>query len=462
MAELKDVLKECEGICNKYEGAIGGYAPGGLYVQFCDEVIRVIFLIACCDGKVDSAEINMLNNTFGMMLNYEMLVRRYGNDYLTEDSYLQKVPEVIKLVAKAEKEANMGEQCYLLETRRLYQFYEQFGKVLINCSGIRLKFAITLLDYFLNGVMEYIYGIEAQEVDILQHEQLKNRLLEDKDTLFARNEEPFIAEINKVLDEVDSLVGLVNVKREVHDMVNLLIVQKLREKKGLKTTSISRHMVFMGNPGTGKTTIARKLADIFKHLEILEKGQLVEVDRSMLVSGEMGETAERVRRIVEQAMGGVLFIDEAYALDSDVEGDYGQEAIETLLKIMEDQRENLIVIAAGYNDLMDKFLDSNPGLRSRFSKFVQFTDYSEVELYQIFELYCKEQDYILAEGTKEVILDKIRNMKVINMEHFGNARSIRNYFEKVISNQANRVVAEMGMGCGNDGNGLITIKVADL
>ena len=166
-----------------------------------------------------------------------------------------------------------------------------------------------------------------------------------------------------------------------------------------------------------------------------------------------------MRKIAEKAMGGVLFIDEAYTLSSDVEGDYGQEAIETLLKIMEDYRDNLVVIVAGYNDLMNKFLDSNPGLRSRFSKFIQFTDYSEIELYDIFKLYCREQDYHLAEETRDIILDKIRNMKTINMEHFGNARTVRNYFERVISNQAQRIVQG---GILYDEQSLTTISIEDL
>ena len=459
MSELKQGLLECREICNKYESTIGGFAPGGLYVQFCDEVINMAFLIAVCDENVTAAEINLINNTFDKMVNYEMLIRRYGDDCLTEDSFLQKVPKVIQLIARAEKADILRETNYLSDTWRLYQFMEQFGNVLINCSGARLKYAVKLLDFFLNGMKEHIYEVEAKE-GIQELPKIKEQRLEDKATLFARSEEPFIKEINQVLKEIDELVGLVNVKKEIHDMVNLLIVQKIRAQKGFKTTNISRHMVFTGNPGTGKTTIARKMADIFKYLDILENGHLVEVDRSMLVSSEMGQTAVNVRKLAEEAMGGVLFIDEAYSLNSETEGDYGQEAIDTLLKIMEDERDRLVVIVAGYNDLMEQFLDSNPGLRSRFSKFIQFVDYSEVELYEIFALYCKQQDYILAEGTQSIILDKIRNMKEINMQHFANARAMRNYFERVISNQANRMIQEYGLD--DSENALITITVKDL
>lgn len=459
MSELKAGLLECQRVCDKYESTIGGYALGGLYVQFCDEVINLAFLIAVCDENVTPAEISLINTTFDKMVNYEMLIRRYGNDCLSEDSFLQKVPKVIQLVARAEKADILRESNYLEDTWRLYQFMEQFGNVLINCSGARLKYAIKLMEFFLNGMKEFIYEVEAKE-GVQELPKLKEQRLEDKATLFGRSEEPFIQKINQVLQEIDALVGLVNVKKEIHDMVNLMIVQKIRSQKGFKTTNISRHMVFMGNPGTGKTTIARKMADIFKYLDVLEKGHLVEVDRSMLVSAEMGKTAENVRKLAEQAMGGVLFVDEAYSLASEIEGDYGQEAIDTLLKIMEDEREHLVVIVAGYNDLMEHFLDSNPGLRSRFSKFIQFVDYSELELYQIFELYCKQQDYLLAADTQPIIVEKIRSMKELNMQHFANARAIRNYFEKVISNQANRMIEEYGLG--EDENALITITVKDL
>lgn len=459
MSELKQNLLECQRICDKYETLIGGYAQGGLYVDFCDEVINMAFLIAVCDENVTAAEINLINNTFDKMVNYEMLIRRYGDDCLTDESFLQKVPKTIQLIARAEKADILRETNYLSDTWRLYQFLEQFGNVLINCSGARLKYAVKLMDFFLNGMKEYIYEVEAKE-GAAELPRIKQERLEDKATLFARSEEPYIKEIERVLKEIDELIGLVEVKKEIHDMVNLLIVQKIRAQKGFKTAAISRHMVFMGNPGTGKTTIARKMGDIFKYLEILENGHMVEADRSMLVASEMGKTAINVRKLAEEAMGGVLFIDEAYTLSSDIEGDYGQEAIDTLLKIMEDERERLVVIVAGYNDLMEQFLDSNPGLRSRFSKFIHFMDFSEVELYDIFALYCRKQDYILAEDTKPVILDKIRNMKEINMQHFANARTIRNYFEKVISNQANRMIEEYGLG--EDENALITITVKDL
>ena len=168
---------------------------------------------------------------------------------------------------------------------------------------------------------------------------------------------------------------------------------------------------------------------------------MIETDRSGMVAGYMGQTAEKVTDVVKQAMGGILFIDEAYSLVSENEGDFGQEAINTLLKLMEDNRDNLVVIVAGYDEEMDDFINSNPGLRSRFNRYIHFNDYTDDELLQIFKQYVAEQDYVLEEGIDDVIMNAIRGIHEAESENFGNARSMRNYFEKVISNQANRLIA---------------------
>ncbi len=482
MADMKQILNECKRVCEKYEKEIGGYEPGGLYNLFCDEVINMAFLIAACDGNVSEAELTTINDSFMVLTNYDMLLKRYGTDYLSEESFLHKVPEVIRLVARAEKEAHFGGKSFLSDTRVLYKGMKQFGNIIIHCSGARLKFAIMLLDFFTNGILEYIFSVEdqddllesishmsykkepesLQEMENIDRIQLQRHLAEDKKTLFNRNQEENITEINEILAKVDALIGLDNVKKEVHDIVNLLIVQKMREKSGLKSPNISRHLVFTGNPGTGKTTIARMMAEIYKSLGILQSGHLVETDRSGLVAGYMGQTAEKVKEVTQSAMGGVLFIDEAYTLINNKEGDYGQEAVDTLLKIMEDCRDNLIVIVAGYSDLMEQFLDSNPGLRSRFNKYIQFTDYSEQELLRIFKGYCKDQDYRLAENMDAKILEKIQEMKGESTENFGNARTMRNYFEKVISNQANRLIQSAGMHKNSDADILAEIIVEDL
>lgn len=268
------------------------------------------------------------------------------------------------------------------------------------------------------------------------------------------------AELNNLLEDIDAMIGLDGVKREVHNLVNILQVQRLRQKRGLKYPTMSNHLVFTGNPGTGKTTVARKIGKIYKCLGILEKGHFVETDRSGLVAGYMGQTAEKVNEVVESAMGGVLFIDEAYALTNySMEGDFGQEAVDTLLKVMEDKRDNLVVIVAGYPEEMEKFLDSNPGLRSRFNKHIQFEDYSVSQLLEIFNLMCSTQDFVVAEDAKDLLMMNIGQMVASSKENFANAREIRNYFEDVVSRQANRL---MNMSSVEMGDALITIEKEDL
>jgi SpoVK/Ycf46/Vps4 family AAA+-type ATPase len=259
------------------------------------------------------------------------------------------------------------------------------------------------------------------------------------------------------------MVGPGNVKKEIHDMVNMMLINEMRRRKGLKNPVVSRHLVFTGNPGTGKTTIARAIGKIYKTLGILEKGHMIETDRAGMVAGYMGQTAEKVTDVVKQAMGGILFIDEAYSLVTESEGDFGQEAINTLLKLMEDNRDNLVVIVAGYTEEMQDFINSNPGLRSRFNRYIQFNDYSDEELLQIFKAYVDEQDYILEEGTDETVLEAVKNIRSSEGENFGNARSMRNYFEKVISHQANRLIDVSSMSfSGGDDDELMKIKKEDL
>jgi SpoVK/Ycf46/Vps4 family AAA+-type ATPase len=215
----------------------------------------------------------------------------------------------------------------------------------------------------------------------------------------------------------------------------------MREEMHMKPPSVSLHMVFSGNPGTGKTTVARLLSGVYKSLGLLEKGHLVEVDRSGLVSGYIGQTATKVQEVVQKALGGILFIDEAYTLTSGKgEGDFGQEAVDTLLKAMEDHRDELVVIVAGYPELMNGFLDSNPGLRSRFNKFLYFEDYKPEELVEILEDQCKKAEYRMSEEAHDLALAFFEDRVAKHLDNFANGRDARNYFEKAVANQASRIV----------------------
>jgi SpoVK/Ycf46/Vps4 family AAA+-type ATPase len=248
--------------------------------------------------------------------------------------------------------------------------------------------------------------------------------------------------LEELMAELDGLVGLDKVKADVKGLINLVKVRKLREENQLPVPPMSLHLVFMGNPGTGKTTVARLLAKIYHAIGVLSKGQLVEVDRSGLVAGFVGQTALKTGEVIQKSLGGVLFIDEAYALaNQDSPNDFGREAIEVLLKGMEDNRKDLIVIVAGYTELMGKFISSNPGLESRFNKYFYFEDYNGEQLMAIFESMCKRNGYTMDEETRAYAGKGFMNLYAERDENFGNARDVRNVFEKAVAKQANRVAA---------------------
>lgn len=342
---------------------------------------------------------------------------------------LQKLNRLPATIAYMEEYDARHRSNYADKARNaLFQFanliIKSDGKVTKSEEAALLKFKEAIYPKGFNAPQEFAEtsaGPETEQVEILETEPPRK--------------------FEELLEELNSLIGLERVKTEVKQLVNFLKVQQLRKDKGMSTMPVSRHLVFYGNPGTGKTTVARLLSQIYRALEILSAGHLLETDRSGLVAGYVGQTAMKVKEVVNKALGGILFIDEAYSLSSGDGEDFGREAIETLLKMMEDHRHDLVVVVAGYTTKMDEFLSSNPGLRSRFNKFIHFEDYTAEQLKQIFQSFCQKADYKLTPAAEERLKSVFDQLTTCRDETFGNARAARNLFEAAISKQANRIVS---------------------
>ncbi len=312
--------------------------------------------------------------------------------------------------------------------------YKEVGKkILRGCGCISIGIVVLLIAFvafalWLHNSKEEERVHNAENVDSVMAYQNDNVVVN----------EPLEGDPYK---ELDDLIGLKSVKEEIRSLSNFVKLQQQRKEKGLKTAKVSYHLVFYGSPGTGKTTVARIVGRIYKDLGVLKKGHTVETDRGGLVAEYMGQTAMKTDSVVMKALDGVLFIDEAYSLvpEEGNGGDYGQEAIATLLKRMEDYRDRLVVIIAGYKDEMQRFMDSNPGLQSRFNRYIDFPDYSAEELVDIFKMYMKKNQYTLASGAEDFLTEKFRSVVAHKDRNFGNARYARNVFEKSIQQQANRL-----------------------
>lgn len=251
---------------------------------------------------------------------------------------------------------------------------------------------------------------------------------------------------NRTLDELktelNSFIGLSNVKKTINDLIIFQTIQKLRITNGLLPSKKTMHMAFIGNPGTGKTSVARIVGRMYKEIGVLSKGHFIEVSRTDLIAGYQGQTALKVKKVIQEAKGGVLFIDEAYSLTENSNSDsYGRECLTELTKALEDYRDDLVVIVAGYQEPMKQFFESNPGLKSRFNTFINFDDYTADELVQIFEKICLDEQYIISPELREKLKDKFTNELENNKENFSNGRCARNYFDDIIMNQAKRLIS---------------------
>ncbi len=435
---LKEYIDISSEICDVIENANVGKAAGNriaLKETFRREIMKFAVYIAELDGNVADNEIDFINEILGCKLNS----REIKMLDLEKSRFITVVPACLKYTVLADAGKKIDTDKFKHQKSMiLYDAFKLFGETILSMheNDIDERLMQPFHDYL--GRMERFIKEYAVWYSGMQ------KLYRPSDIVAAGKEsdEERASKLEELLGELNDLTGLSAVKEQVNRLLNLIKVQKMREEKGMKCSDISKHMVFSGNPGTGKTTVARMLAQIYQYMGVLKKGQLVEVDRSGLVRGYIGQTAERTQEVIGEALGGVLFIDEAYTLTVNKgEGDFGQEAVDTLLKAMEDYRDEIIVIVAGYTDLMEEFLNSNPGLKSRFSNFIFFEDYTAEEMYAILESMLKKQQYRLSDEAK-VKAKEILEKRVANKpENFANARDVRNFMERAISNHAMRVVA---------------------
>ena len=442
--DLQGLLKASEGICKSITIAnVGNVSAGG---KTCKEHLHNDLLefgafLAGADGDIDEDEAILICDYLGKSDDISA-VRRVKNHAKMPDSFAEEVPHSLKFAVLADAGKKLDSNAYKGQTAMVfYDTFKLFGQTFLafrkrDVSDAAARRLTAYTDRMEKFIKEYTVWFAGSQKRFRVSEPVVN----DPKTAEEKQEK-----LEELLAKLDSLVGLEAVKRQVHDLVNLIQVQKMRQELGMKTADISKHMVFSGNPGTGKTTVARMLAEIYHYLGVLRKGQLVEVDRSGLVRGFIGQTATRVQEVVEEAMGGLLFIDEAYALTVNKgEGDFGQEAVDTLLKAMEDNRDDLVVIVAGYTELMEQFLNSNPGLRSRFSNFIFFDDYTAEELVAILHQNLAQREYALSPEADEKARQMIEYRVAHKPENFANARDVRNFMEHAISNHATRVVGMEG------------------
>ncbi len=399
------------------------------------EFLKFIVYLSSGDDVILDVETKFVNEYLGFNLTSEMAKQLKISESIIPEIYGSQVPVGMKYFVLADAGGKMGKDVY--HNRKagyLSGVYTELGRRFISCNDNMSETEIKYLTRYM-GMMDTF----LKEYGLYTRKATRPNLVPGDVSVAVEDEKEPTAE--ELIENLNALTGLSGVKDEINSLVNLIKVQKLREKNGLKQTDVSKHLVFTGNPGTGKTTVARMLASIYKSLGVLSEGQLVEVDRSGLVGGFVGQTAIKTQKVIDSAMGGVLFIDEAYTLNvGKGDNDFGQEAVDTLLKAMEDNRDELIVIVAGYPELMEEFISSNPGLKSRFSKTVLFEDYTPDELMDILKKMLKKQDYKMTAGAAKCAKEFFTKRYEERDDTFANARDVRNYMERAVSNHATRIV----------------------
>ena len=424
-------------------------------------MISFFLYLASADGRISDEETEYINSLLGLDYTLEDYKQIADKAKVEKETFTNEVPIVIRAAVEYDNEISPKK----LVSEEIYGIYKAAGVV---CMLVDENISDNEYDRIRN-YLEMIYKYMEENLTETVSEKrpaeglydLINPMLDEsfqgdhfpfgKGKTYPSTEAKVASDpkeqeektLEELLDELNSLTGLDEVKYDVISLINLVRIREIREDMGLTMPPISLHLVFSGNPGTGKTTVARLLAQIYHKIGILSKGQLIEVDRSGMVAGYVGQTALKVKDVLEDAKGGVLFIDEAYALTPEnSQNDYGLEAIDTLVKGMEDCRDDLIVIVAGYTEPMERFIQANPGLKSRFNKFINFRDYTPEELVEIFQHFCSQSGYRVSRPGLEYIHQYFTDRVEGKAENFANAREARNLFEFAIARQANRVITE--------------------